>query len=132
MKIKQKQITEDAIGRCGVFCAGCPSYNVGTCHGCRSEIQKQKRTSKWKCQIRLCCLEKGNYSCGDCLELKTCKIRKNVVKTYMSKYNLDLILNAKEITDLGPTQWLSNQIEQYKCPLCKGVISPYNNKCFHC
>ena len=132
MNIRKKEITEDAIGYCGVFCAGCPSYYVGTCHGCRSDIQQQKRISKWKCRKRLCCIEKELYSCGDCPELEGCKIRKSLVKSYITKYNLDLNLNASNLSQLGPSKWLADQISRYKCSKCKGVISPYDSKCIHC
>lgn len=132
MVIKQREINEDTIGYCGVFCAGCPSYHVGTCHGCRSEVKNQKRTSKWKCRKRLCCIKKNIYSCGDCAELKTCKTRKNLIKSYITKYNIDLDLNSTKLTELGSSQWLANQVKQYKCSKCNGVISPYDNKCIHC
>ena len=129
--MRSKEINENANVYFGVFCGGCPSYYAGTCHGCRSEIPNQKRISKWNCKKRLCCLEKNLYSCGNCSELEGCKIRKNLVKRYIANYNLDLNLNARNLSQLGPAKWLADQISLYKCLKCEGIISPYDGKCMH-
>ena len=131
-KIHLRSLNSDVIGYCGVFCGGCPAFHVGTCHGCRSEIVKQKRISKWKCRKRLCCLENKYYSCGDCPDLKGCKIRKPLIKRYFTKYNIDLDQNAQNISSLGPEAWLEGQIRKYLCNQCGGVISPYDLICIQC
>ncbi len=131
-KIHLRSLNSDVISYCGVFCGGCPSYHVGTCHGCRSEIVKQKRISKWKCRKRLCCLEKKYYSCGDCPDPKGCKIRKPLIKSYLTKYNIDLDQNAQNLSSLGPKDWLREQIRKYLCNQCGGVISPYDLICIQC
>ena len=131
-KILLRSLDSDVIGYCGAFCGGCPAFHVGTCHGCRSDILKQKRTSKWKCRKRLCCLEKNYYSCGDCPDLKGCKIRKPLIRRYLTKFNIDLDQNAQKISSLGPEDWLKGQISKYLCNQCGGVISPYDQICIQC
>ena len=131
-KINLRSFNPDVISYCGVFCGGCPSYHIGTCHGCRSEELKQKRTSKWKCRKRICCLEKEFYSCGECPSLKGCKLRKPLIKSYYVRYNLDLDQNAQKINSLGPEDWLKEQIRKYLCNQCGGVISLYDLKCIQC
>lgn len=130
--IKIRELNHDTISYCGVFCGGCPSYHKGTCNGCRSTIKKQKRTSKWNCRKRLCCIDKKIFSCGDCADLDGCSIRKSLVIRYKEKYNIGLDSNVKNLTDFGPDTWLKNKIQKYACSGCGGVVSPYDLKCIQC
>jgi len=131
-EIRIRPLDSDVISYCGVFCGGCSSYHIGTCHGCRSEVNEQKRISKWKCRKRLCCLEKKYYSCGDCTDLLGCKIRKSLIKSYKINYNLDLDQNAKNVSLYEHEDWLKTQVNKYLCNQCGGVISPYDLKCIQC
>jgi hypothetical protein len=124
------------IGYCGVNCKLCPSYQSKTCYGCRSLDKSQKRTSKWNCRIRNCCLEKNLKGCGECPDFYSprnlsCHKRRRLVRRYKEKYNIDLNKNAKSFIKMGE-KWIDIQKQKYTCTKCGGLINPYTNSCYTC
>lgn len=60
--IETTQPKPETISFCGLYCAGCGSFNKGKCPGCAGNTK-----ATW-CKIRTCCMEKGIRSCADCKE----------------------------------------------------------------
>lgn len=121
----------DTIGMCGVDCALASCYRDGRCHGCRSENTHQKRTSKWKCRVRSCVIEKGLAHCGECGEF-SCVVRKHLDTTYRKSYHIDLQENCRELARVGPVLWEQQSRERYTCPDCGALIDPYHRACYRC
>ena len=122
---------------CGVYCGGCPAFVSNRCHGCRSEDRNQPRTSKWKCKMRKCCIEKQISGCGECEDLYTknsisCAKRRRLVRSYQDKYSIDLNENVLSYQTLGPKKWAKTQRQKYSCPKCGHLINPYSLECYEC
>jgi len=129
--------TLDGIAPCGVLCFTCPSLVKGTCNGCRSE-KKQKRTSKFACKIRKCCLSKGFITCGECDEDKTqCKLfHTKLLKTHLAdpryQYRRDTLDHHELINKEGLKKALEILDKRWTCPECGGRIQMYAYKCADC
>ncbi len=121
----------DPVGMCGVNCALAPCFRSGRCNGCHSDNPVQKRTSKWSCRIRRCVLERGLVHCGECPEFP-CSIRKSLENRYLSKYRIDLRENIREISALGPDEWLRKQLSDNSCPSCGECADHYSQTCYGC
>lgn len=121
----------DSIGACGVLCIFCHSFQSKRCFGCRSTATKQKRQSKWSCQIRKCCIETKHLAhCGECADFP-CQIREHLEKIY-KKYPIDLQKNLQFLSQHGPKELLVDRLEKWTCNICGNTISPYNQKCNSC
>jgi hypothetical protein len=121
----------DTIGMCGVDCALTSCYRGGRCHGCRSENQNQKRTSKWKCHIRTCVTERGLTHCGECGEFP-CRTRGHLDTGYRKKYRIDLQENCRQLSAIGPETWVRQSRKNNTCPACGECIDPYKRTCYGC
>lgn len=123
---------ENLIGMCGVFCRGCPAYQV-RCHGCRSTDSgpRQKRRSKWQCKKRACIIEKALNHCGECAKL-SCALRHPLEKRYLENYRIDLAENCRQIKIMGAQPWIKAQRERYTCNKCGLFFSPYDQRCPKC
>lgn len=131
-----KQKNPDSMGPCGVYCGACPSFQV-SCNGCGSEDRNQKRTSKWGCKIRKCCIEEKKLeSCYKCNEFpcksKLLKLSKSHLDDRKFKYRHELLDNLKRIEKLGTQSWLKEQKAKWQCPKCPGTIKFYLYKCSSC
>jgi hypothetical protein len=116
---------------CGVNCALAPCYRTGTCLGCRSDNHDQKRISKWKCRIRTCVLSKNLEHCGECEEVP-CATRRRPDKNYREKYGIDLLVQTRDLSDLGPVRWCLRQQSENRCSDCGGTVDPYKHTCYVC
>jgi len=122
---------------CGLYCGACPSYHRGTCFGCRSEDNSQKRTSKWNCKIRECCInEKEVLYCGECSEFPCNKISSKLIDSHPGdsrfSYRHEIPDNMEEINRLGCNEWIKREIERWTCDECGGTIAFYDYKCMDC
>jgi len=63
------------IGCCGAYCRTCRAFKDGSCKGCKLGYATGERDlAKAKCRIKVCCMNRGYQSCGDCPDLDTCDI----------------------------------------------------------
>ena len=74
---------------CGVYCGACPSLHKGTCYSCSSDDRSQKRTSKWNCKIRRCCVDEHKFE-GYCLKghakiIERGKFNSSLIKAWEDK-----------------------------------------------
>jgi hypothetical protein len=70
------------IGCCGAYCGTCKVYEEKLCLGCKLGYDNGKRDiSKAKCEMKVCCIQKGFNSCADCDTYISCKI----IQTFYSK-----------------------------------------------
>ena len=130
------KIINDGIAPCGILCFTCPSLLKGTCNGCRSE-KKQKRTSKFACKIRKCCLGERDFElCYQCGEFP-CKIFNNkLLKSHSDdpkyQYRRDTLKHAKLFKKFGVIKAIEQLDERWKCSECGGRILMYHYVCFNC
>lgn len=117
---------------CGIYCGFCPSYQKGTCFGCKSKDRTQKRITKWRCKIRQCCFEKNGFDfCNQCSDFP-CVDRRKLDQRYSCKYNVSLIDNLLRIKKIGTKQWLKEQANKWRCPGCGGNICVHERECHDC
>jgi hypothetical protein len=127
----------EMLSYCGLYCGACPSYNIGTCLGCRSEDKNQKRTSKWGCKIRKCCINEKEVSyCGECSEFTCSKLSKKLLDPHREdpryNYRFEIPDNIKEINAQGYEQWIKAQKEKWRCDQCGAPIVFYKYNCIEC
>ncbi|WAC05058.1 MAG: DUF3795 domain-containing protein [Methanoregula sp.] len=121
----------DTIGMCGVYCSLASCFRTGRCRGCWSDNPRQPRTSKWKCRIRTCVLERRLNHCGKCKEFP-CSIRRNLDKRYLDAYCIDLQENCRLLAEIGPEEWVQQSRLKHMCPSCGECIDPYKRTCYGC
>ena len=127
---------KNELAPCGVFCGACPSFDK-TCNGCSSENKKQKRKSKWNCEIRKCCYEEMNVEyCGHCNSFPCEKINSKLIKSHIGdkkfKYRHEIPDNMKKLKELGVDKFIKFKEKKFTCPYCKGTIHFYHYKCSLC
>ncbi|MCF8231721.1 MAG: DUF3795 domain-containing protein [Bacteroidales bacterium] len=125
-----------SLAPCGVFCAACPSFKK-TCLGCSSEERQQKRTSKWNCRIRDCCLYQMKLSfCVDCEAFPCSTHRKKLVDSHRGDprfaYRHEIPEQFPKLKSLGLEDYLAYQRERYSCPDCGAIIQFYRYTCSRC
>lgn len=125
------------ISPCGIYCGACPSFLKGTCLGCQSKEKKQKRTSKWGCKIRSCCVDEKKIAfCGDCSEF-ICKVynKKLLLGHYGDErftYRFQTAENFKYLKENGLEKFSKEMAKRYSCPRCNGIIAFYSYECMGC
>ncbi|MBD3253475.1 MAG: DUF3795 domain-containing protein [Candidatus Lokiarchaeota archaeon] len=133
MRKKSKDLK--LVSFCGLYCKACPSYNRGTCLGCRSE-KKQQRKSKWTCKIRKCCINKNTDYCGQCDKYPCDIINKKLICSHEDdprfRYRHEIPHNFETIERESLDTWLDFQKEKWRCPKCGGQIVFYNLICWQC
>jgi len=136
-KIKKDNNAIDIFSYCGLYCGACPSFHRGTCLGCRSEDHSQKRTSKWSCKIRACCInEKEVLYCGECSKFPCKKISKKLIDSHPNNpkfyYRHEIPENIDKLNNIGISKWIEKQIDKWRCKECGGKITFYEYKCINC
>lgn len=133
--MNNKQQLLNIVSYCGLYCKACPSYNRGTCLGCRSEEQ-QPRKSKWSCKIRKCCIRKEIDHCGECDDFPCDIINKKLIKSHENdekfEYRHNIPKNIRKIRTDGIKNWLNEQDELWRCKTCGGQGVFYELKCWDC
>lgn len=124
------------IGACGVFCGACPSFGK-SCEGCSSTNRKQKRQSKFSCQIRQCCYEeKGLMFCADCDEFPCKLINKRLIKGHKNNpqytYRHELPTSARLMKEMDLDKYLELQKQRWTCKSCGGTVYIYHYECESC
>ena len=90
------------IPPCGIYCGKCPNYlrDKNPCLG--AEIHCKNRKCKG---IFICCKEKkGHNFCYEC-KIFPCNRFKKFAESWI-KLGQDLIINQKELEELGEKDWL--------------------------
>lgn len=65
----KKEIDNNLLGPCGIFCGYCLAYKKGVCLGCRYQADKRLAdgVKNW-CPLLSCSEKKGVTECSDCKE----------------------------------------------------------------
>ncbi len=124
---------------CGIYCGTCSHYlarekgllaEKKLKHGCKG-CRIQNKNCSWV--KKDCTLLKKNliafcYECGHypCTQLKKLHLR------HMADDHLNLYENLERIKNIGAQQWLEEQKERWKCPVCGGSFCVMDQSCYDC
>jgi len=128
---------EEKVSYCCLYCGACPSFQKGTCLGCRSEDKSQSRKSKWSCKIRTCCIDiKIVEHCGQCEEFRCNEINRKLINSHENdpkfEYRHKIPQNVVALNKLGIKKWAQAQARLWSCGGCGNPIVFYYNKCSIC
>jgi len=64
-----KEIDDNLLGPCGIYCGYCLAFKKGVCLGCRYQADKRlaEGVKDW-CTLLNCAEKKGVAECSDCAE----------------------------------------------------------------
>jgi hypothetical protein len=124
------------LAPCGIYCGACPSFKK-TCLGCASLDPNQKRQSKWRCRLRVCCYEeKGLDYCSACEGYPCSNFKKKLLDSYPAdprfNYRKEVAKNLILLQELGKETYLQMMGERYTCPECGGRVVWYHYHCTDC
>jgi hypothetical protein len=99
----------EALAYCGLYCGGCKNYKEEmNCQGCRYETSLVD-----DCPTRACAIERGLLHCGDCEDFP-CATLKDFYEDGVRHHGV-AFQNMLRIKDIGPDEWLREQVERHKC-----------------
>jgi len=144
---KMSEPDKNLAAVCGLYCEACSwfisttedperlkrlaaqrnwSVEASKCYGCRSD----KRLPYCEtCKMFSCAAERGIDFCGECEEYPC-----DDLKQFQSAmpHRIELWVNLNRIKSIGYRQWLQEVRENYMCPRCGTINSPYDLKCRKC
>ena len=117
---------------CGMNCMVCYKHCAAKkpCGGCLSG-DKDKPKHCRKCKIKDCVRDKGLTYCYACAAFP-CQRIKNLEKSYKQRYGASLVQNSFFVKDHGVFAFMEQQLAEYTCPKCGGVISLHDRECSEC
>lgn len=116
---------------CAMNCLLCyKHFGKHSCPGCLSEAHgKPKHCGSYA--IKACAAEKGVAYCFLCADFP-CKRMKALDNSYRTRYGVSLIESGRSAETLGIAAHLKQQLEQYTCPACGGIICLHDGNCSGC
>jgi len=126
------KIEEIMFAPCGMNCMVCYKHcnSKKPCAGCVKGDEGKPEHCR-NCRIKDCVKNKGLIYCYQCYDFP-CKLIKNLEKSYNLRYNASLIKNSLYVKEQGITLFMVQQIKQYTCSQCGGIISLHDAKCSEC
>ncbi len=123
---------------CGIYCGACRHYlarskgmleerglRVG-CEGCRVRDKQCVFIKKLCPLIR----KKEMDFCFECEDFP-CEDRKKLDQLY-SRFDVDLLDNLLRMKKVGVKEWLKEQEDKWRCPVCEGNICVHDKECYDC
>jgi len=131
MKMLDK-IEEYFFAPCGVNCFVCYVHlkNKKPCNGCYG-IDTNKPERCKQCIIKQCVIGKNIKYCFECTEFP-CKRIKNLEKSYVIRYSVSIVNNAKHVKIFGITDFFCSEKSKWECSKCGGVVTQHGNTCSEC
>jgi len=129
-------IKSELIAPCGMNCAVCMGRllrDENKCPGCRANNMDKPRHCV-KCIIVNCEILKKNNSeyCSEECNYYPCKRLINLDKRYRTKYNMSMLVNLKNIKELGVREFVKNEKNRWSCLECGGIICVHGGHCIEC
>ena len=134
--MQEEKFTAELIAPCGMNCGICVSFfgytmegkkRKHTCITCRSRVSKCAFVQQ---QCRKLATKQIKY-CFECTDFPCASLRA-LDNRYRNKYGMSMIENLNYIKANGIKQFLKNEQERWKCPICGGIICVHNGTCYTC
>ena len=134
----QTKFNSELIAPCGMNCAVCKAYlaykhgvqrvrgKVTYCAGCQPRAKN--------CYIKRGCSKLTKHeiqSCSQCDSIPCANLAR-LDKRYRERYGMSMVENVKMIKEKGMNEFLKIQAKKYSCPICGGVVSVHDGKCYSC
>jgi len=132
-------IDSSLIAVCGMNCALCSSYlalkndlkskgmKMPYCTGCRLKNKNcsflKKYCTKLSANEVSFCFECTSFPCGHL---------KKIDYQYTQRYHISMIENLQFIKANGLEKFVDQQMQNWKCPNCTGLICCHNGLCYNC
>jgi len=121
------------IAPCGVICDICLGFQreKNKCVGCNNVGNKPNHCNV--CSIKFCPEKNGNANllCGECVKFP-CRRIKDLDKRYTTKYGESPILNLTKVREVGMSQFIENETENWKCKKCGQLLCVHRKTCLIC
>ena len=125
---------EQLIAPCGLDCSLCYRFQrtKDACPGCRGD-DRDKLKSCLNCKIKNCELIKNKEVdfCANCSQFP-CKLVKNLDKRYKQSYRLSVINSLERIVEVGISQYVNEQDENWTCDSCGEKLCMHSEQCSGC
>jgi hypothetical protein len=150
---------KDLMAPCGLYCGTCAIYIAtrdgdeklkailgnlyGTepeeteCYGCMQADPPKKLYSYCKgCNIRVCIISKGYYSCHQCSDWPCSMIDNLPYSTSVRVTKRTIPIWRAKVAELGhedgSIEWARSECERYHCPFCGKPLSRGAQQCGKC
>ena len=141
------------VGRCGLYCGACGIYRAYKDNGeyleklakhfecppekvrCEGCMILTSECWGYDCKIVQCLRNKGLEFCYQCSQYEdgSCEKFGKLAEGYL-KDGVDLRANLERIRKSETEEWLCENEEKYKCPVCEKPlpVGLMKRKCYHC
>jgi hypothetical protein len=141
-------LIRESVAYCGLFCESCGVYiatkagdmaELGrmaqkmcvaaedmACDGCRSE---RRSAHCRECALRDCAGEMGIVGCEHCEDFPCAELREFQAKL---PHRAELFEAAELRKAIGLDAWMAKMAQDYSCPACGKLNSPYYPACPSC
>jgi hypothetical protein len=134
--MRKREFVPELIAPCGMNCGICIAFFGYTlkdekrkrpCNTCRS---RDSRCAFLKKRCDELATKQIEY-CFECTGFPCQKLR-TLDRRYRERYGTSMIENLRHIQANGVKQFLKNEQERWKCPVCGGIICVHNRTCYSC
>lgn len=134
--MQKGKFTPDLIAPCGMNCGICVAFFGYTLKGGkRKHPSSSYRTRDSQCAfLKKQCSRLATEQIEYCFECSgfPCEKLKTLDKRYRDKYGMSMIENLRQVQAYGIKQFLKNEQERWKCPVCGGIVCVNNKTCYTC
>lgn len=122
------------IAPCGMNCALCIGYlrAKNKCGGCNTN-SSGKPNYCTNCII-VHCPKRAETESGFCYECDSfpCKRMKTLDTRYLKNYGMSMIENLETIQSVGLEEFITLEVERWKCSKCGSLFCVHRDKCLTC
>lgn len=130
------KINEELIAPCGMNCRICLAFFGYTMNGKKRKMKciGCNPSGKSCAHIKKFCeklMKKEIKYCYEC-NVFPCEYLKRLDNKYQERFNMSMIENLRELKEKGMNEFLKNQEEKYRCPVCGDLICIHTQNCYNC
>jgi hypothetical protein len=127
-----EEISPALLAPCGMNCLLCYAHLrvKKPCPGCRGEDPAKPGHCR-VCKIKDCAAGRGLDYCHNCPDFP-CAVIKRLDKSYRQRYRVSLIEMTVRHREAGAGPYLREEVENWTCARCGGVIGLHDRVCSEC
>jgi hypothetical protein len=134
LNTKPNSTNPDLIAPCGIDCRLCRAYgrDKQACPGCRGEDTFKSKFCV-TCRMKNCeILAEGQLEyCFECDQFPCARLSQ-LDKRYRTKYETSPIDNLIRIREIGISNFVESENEQWACPECGALLCMHKPQCLAC